>query len=610
MKLFYKALVVTLLINIPVVFNAMPGGGGGSITWTTVADGDWSNPNIWDQTGNIRPNDNVVINHVITLDVDETLSNLTINNSLSNTSQTLSVRGNFDASNGSYFESGIGRTSLLGGPAGTRSISGSIHFNNLEINVLGKTVQLASGAQVYIKNLLNLTAGTFNVSNGTLTLLNDGSNDGRVGTSTQGTLVGNCTWEHFVDRCNGWSNYAVPVNATLQDIASGNKIYTGFPNADYPDFPFTNTYFYSEAGGYAAPTDITNVASRGEGYWYWNSDTVFNSSNSSIPQQWTMILTGGLDLTQTFSFNLGYGNTNWNLLGNPYPGTLDWDNAGFSKTNINNAIYIFNTCTQTYSSYVNGIGINGGSRYIAPGQAFFVESNAAGPAVTSNRNTIVDNYIGLKRTTIPDVLFLWLNDDQIAISLNDDATNDFDGMYDAKKQLSDLAYLYTRLNQENYSINTLKNEEVILPLFVKGGGKLTFSGAQLFNDYDVLLEDKQKDTLINMKEVESYDFTTDKTNFMHRFNIIFKKSILSLNEDLSAELSLYPNPFSDKINLQLGGKIIDKIEVYDVLGKLVLSKTNNSERMSVDVSDLQKGAYMVKVFNNNQEVGVVMTQKM
>ena len=69
----------------------------------------------------------------------------------------------------------------------------------------------------------------------------------------------------------------------------------------------------------------------------------------------------------------------FNLIGNPYPSPIDWDAAaGWTKTNIDNALYYFKASTTdqyggTYSTYINGISATGGTTNIIPSmQGFFV----------------------------------------------------------------------------------------------------------------------------------------------------------------------------------------------------------------------------------------------
>jgi len=63
-------------------------------------------------------------------------------------------------------------------------------------------------------------------------------------------------------------------------------------------------------------------------------------------------------------------------------------------------------------------------------------------------------------------------------------------------------------------------------------------------------------------------------------------------------ISLYPNPAQEVLNISSSNSIT-KIEVYDLLGKKVASNINAS---NVNVADLGKGAYIVKVVQENGSV--------
>jgi fibronectin-binding autotransporter adhesin len=68
----------------------------------------------------------------------------------------------------------------------------------------------------------------------------------------------------------------------------------------------------------------------------------------------------------------------FNLVGNPYPSPIRWSAPGWTKTNIDNAVYFFRASDTdeyggTYSSYVNGISSDGFASDTIPSmQGFFV----------------------------------------------------------------------------------------------------------------------------------------------------------------------------------------------------------------------------------------------
>ena len=59
------------------------------------------------------------------------------------------------------------------------------------------------------------------------------------------------------------------------------------------------------------------------------------------------------------------------------------------------------------------------------------------------------------------------------------------------------------------------------------------------------------------------------------------------------DLNVYPNPASNYIIVQCKGQ--EFIECYDLQGKLILKNKIESPRTQIDVSNLSKGIYIIKV---------------
>ena len=70
---------------------------------------------------------------------------------------------------------------------------------------------------------------------------------------------------------------------------------------------------------------------------------------------------------------------------------------------------------------------------------------------------------------------------------------------------------------------------------------------------------------------------------------------LSSNEISPNKSTIYPNPTKDKIYFK-NLKNISKVEVFDMSGKLIEAKSDISN--SLDVSKLQKGVYIIKIFTD------------
>ena len=81
----------------------------------------------------------------------------------------------------------------------------------------------------------------------------------------------------------------------------------------------------------------------------------------------------------------------FNLVGNPYASSIDWDTfgTGITGTNISDIIYVYNPTLKAYATYIkghNGEGTNfnnvGDANIVASGEGFFVVATATSPTLT------------------------------------------------------------------------------------------------------------------------------------------------------------------------------------------------------------------------------------
>jgi len=72
-------------------------------------------------------------------------------------------------------------------------------------------------------------------------------------------------------------------------------------------------------------------------------------------------------------------------------------------------------------------------------------------------------------------------------------------------------------------------------------------------------------------------------------------------EDNLFNVSLYPNPASNRLNIS-AANTIKNAEIYNVLGKKVMNVTINKTSESIDISNLASGVYMIK-YNIENTVG-------
>jgi len=493
---------------------------------TTIANGNWGNPAIWSSASVPGNNTDVIINHIVIMTSASTARTITINNKLINNANILSVRGGL-INNGTYTDN-VGTIRFRS--SNTHNVTGTIVTSNLIVDNVS-TVGLNSN--FVVKNLANVN-GVLN-SNGFLILYDDVINTGILGAMT-GVINGNFTSQTYINRCNKWSYYSAPFNTTYSDIrdsSSGNMIYTGFPGSDYPSFSFINTYRYITATGYVAPNNVTDNLSRGVGYTYWNSDTVFASPGPSIPQQWKISTVGSINFNQSFVYSLSYSPSDaWNLVGNPYPGTIDWRSNNWTKSNISTTIYLWNTCNQNWSTYnsTNNASTNGASRYISPYQGFFVLTSNNVASLSAPKSVIVNNSSNLLKPSAdplpPNSLMISTGRDEMIVSMDSSATDLYDQDYDAL--LPDTSnYLYSLDNTNKYIVNVVEHKDYdTINISVKNSGTLIFTGINTFTSHRLYLLDTQSQISSQISEGYTYTFAVSGIN-ESRFKIVFEPFLLN-----------------------------------------------------------------------------------
>ena len=66
--------------------------------------------------------------------------------------------------------------------------------------------------------------------------------------------------------------------------------------------------------------------------------------------------------------------------------------------------------------------------------------------------------------------------------------------------------------------------------------------------------------------------------------------------DMADAISLYPNPASTMVTLRVGEQMVGStVSIVDVNGRVVMSETLASETLTIDLNDVAKGAYFVRL---------------
>ena len=66
-----------------------------------------------------------------------------------------------------------------------------------------------------------------------------------------------------------------------------------------------------------------------------------------------------------------------------------------------------------------------------------------------------------------------------------------------------------------------------------------------------------------------------------------------------SDVEIYPNPTSGLITIDLHKNKVDKLEIFDVVGKLQYSKVKVNNVTKLNLAKLNKGIYFIKLVNKD-----------
>jgi hypothetical protein len=333
---------------------------------------------------------------------------------------------------------------------------------------------------------------------------------------------------------------------------------------------------------------------------------------------------GSYNHAASFSSTLTHTNAlanvgGWNLVGNPYPSTLDWDAvSGWTKTNLDNAVYYWDIVNERYAIYAAGSGINGGTRYIPSMQSFFVHVTSQGTGTIGMNNNVRTTSSNpsvwkLGNTNMKELKLTASTgkySDETIIKFRDDATNSFDSQMDAHKLLNSSACpdIYTSIEGIEYAINNLNTElkEITLPLKLNAGTsgihQLLASGLESFDVTDnILLEDKLLNQIQDLKQNPQYSFSLSTGDTTTRFYLHFKNTqtniVNGITPSQTEAVTIYPKGDYISVNFNNPSSSNANITIYTLDGELVseFKNINTNSENYLPMYGNTNSLYLVKV---------------
>ncbi|HYK76051.1 MAG TPA: T9SS type A sorting domain-containing protein, partial [Daejeonella sp.] len=461
------------------------------------------------------------------------------------------------------------------------------------------------GNMLNIKQSVNVVSGKLD-ANSNLTLLSSPSGSASIATiSSSATILGNVNVQSWFTGgsavMRGTRTIAAPVND-----GSTNSIYKQLQNYmlitgtgegfDYPGAASIVTYNEpaSIADGPAAQynpvTNINDKLPAGRGFFllYRGDRSQANNKLSppyAIPESFAVTYQGPINqgnITVPLSFTNRTEHADdkayngYNLVGNPYPATIDWTLVG--KTNTENLVSIIKPGGGMVT-YSNGIVTNGGPAgtltedntiiyselpFIQSGQGFYVKAKGSGASITFTENSKAVNNAAARLLSVPQNLLASASRDYdlassakcvettnevLRINLQDSKNIDetaivFKEGYSAEYGEGDATYfsgssvsLYSLTSDgKNVAINFMPDIKEVTEMrlwvsaTVSGPVKLNFTDFKGVGSHQVFLKDVYLDKLIDVKLKPVYEFNIDRDNTQtfgsERFRLLFRAPLL------------------------------------------------------------------------------------
>ena len=560
---------------------------------------------------------------------------------------SFSVAGNF--TNNSTFNAGSYAV-VFNGTGSVQSVNGSsvTKFNNI---IIQSPAVVTMASQQQISNVLTIQSGATLNAGGNLTLLATSPTvTASIANLTGATLNGNVTIQKYIysskriyrylsspvsnARISGWQA-SIPITGTFSNPSTGAGMNSTTPSL----FVYTESSAGLRDVGYTAypASGLSSAATiaRGRGY------AIFVRDNADRPQVVSLTgapYRGNISMPVTYTATTGgTAEDGWNLIGNPYPSSIDWSLVDASdRVGIDNAIYYLdnNNASPVYRTFVNGIGVNCSNGVISSSQGFWVKANAASPSLTLHETHKTTTAVSMYRTAAnKEILRIKLDSitgdtylDETVVAFQEDATMDFDTELDAYK-LFDAYHPALGSYQQNASIlavNTIAANADTIGLFthnVKAGEyRLSVPEYSINNSYNVYLLDQESEKKLPIHENFSYTYSVDAAHLTatDRFQLVLTPALTTSvfsRTNTNDVLAVYPNPAgsADKtISLRYTGAQNNPVDVtvYDMMGNKIMSKEQAQADDAVYALQLpvsiENGIYNVVVQYN----GTTVSQKL
>lgn len=476
-------------------------------------------------------------------------------------------------------------------------ITGSENAKSLTIRI-GASLTIETGGSLTVVEGINNQAG-----NSGLILNSSG------GSSGDGSLIfesgaPNATIHRHVESA-GWHQVTpITISATANDFyIDGTDSWLATHSESTNDWDYI--------------TSLDQTLNRNQGYIYW--------IDGGIPN--TVEFSGALtsdDQNPSLEFAGDEGDQGWNLLGNPYPSAIDWDQGAWG-VNTEGTVYVWDNDYNGVGDYRSWNGLVGDltDGIIPMGQGFFVKSTSAGnftiPAAARVHAT--QDFYKSADDELTSTVRIQLEGDNfgntVFVGFPEYGTDEFDFNGDASKLYSskDRPQLFVVENNQKLCINAnapLTSEGKTVPLHITqvidGDYTLALSQLDQLPKANITLEDLKTGTVQNLNDNPIYTFNANAGDVANRFLLHFELTSVGIEDDMQDEASFNIYSSNKTINVQPTNNSVAqnaRVYVFDLMGREIINQPLEYYGLTKLTVNLSNAYAIVKVVND----GSVKTEK-
>lgn len=483
-----------------------------------------------------------------------------------------------------------------------------------DVITISGNVSVASGSTLTFQSGSNLNAGTIASAPVGTIVFESGSNLIQSGSSNNN--LGSITYKRNTSmRRLDYTYWSSPVVDQNLKLFSPMTVSTPLSSSRFYEYnETTNSYVILNA--------LTTSFSAAKGYMI----RAPNDFTTSVAP-WTGIFTG-VPHNGNYSIPVTANNSKFNMIGNPYPSTINADS--FLNTPGNEGTIYFWTHLATgdtngasnYATYNTSGGVaaaQGGPQpngTIQAGQGFLLSRISSGTVTFTNSMRVnnTDNQFYRSANESPKSR-IWLNlskgttaMNQMLVAYIDGATLLEDASMDGKL-IATGSSLSSLINTDKYVIQArptpfMDNDIVSLHFNAAEAGTYTISLDHLdglFADQNVYLRDNQTGIVTDIKQ-SVYEFASVEGSFANRFEIIYQNTTLGIENP-----SLNPDKFivykeGQALKINSGNTVMESYKIFDIRGRL-LHQTNNVNSTTATINSLvaQQQVVLLQITSVDQQ---------